>query len=296
MLQKPAKIVCAGQKVKFSMTAHDPFKWIATEQKLITFALDGYIVDTNKQITAIFQKLEYTQNEYRFELKDLFELYSPKLIKSILRLSESLQADYKLLIWSKNYVPENHYLTNQKDIQIVSLALKNDEISLENIEFIGLKDLENLISRYRKRSFEAVKPLLTGTSCVGCFLSNHTKNPFPGDADALIYNPLTHRVGRIIEFKTHNINTLTENESIGKYGKQDWRRFEVLYNLQAALAEKTAFEPKIWYVAWGTGDYENHRNIKIDEIKNNQIVRTHILKRPEFGVFSRELFDLLVNQ
>lgn len=298
MLKRIKKLICLGKSIKYRIAPYDPLRWLISDtNKLSVFSIDGFIVDKNKKVTALFQKFEYEQenDKYKFRIEDLYRIYPEEIFKSIIKLSLILKCDYRIFIWSDKYNPdEDRTLLDKAFIQMISLGLKGEKIITHAVEKISINDLEKLIFDYRKMSFEFVKPLNTGTSSVGCYLSNSTKNPWPGDVDGFIFNPITNQVIFILEFKTHNINTLTEDEHVGKYGAQDWRRFDVLYSLQRCLKDRTNHEPKLLYIAWGTGDFENHKNIKVDEIKDNKIITTQIFPRPKFDTYSSDLYNSII--
>ena len=96
----------------------------------------------------------------------------------------------------------------------------------------------------------------------------------------------------IIEFKTHNIDKPVEKEFVGKY-PEDWRRFDVLYNLQDNLHKNTGYKPKILYIAWGTKNVPNHNDLKIDVIESGAILSTQVFPKPNYNVFSPDLFELI---
>ena len=58
--------------------------------------------------------------------------------------------------------------------------------------------------------------------------------------------------------------------------------------------KKKKIECNLFYIAWGTKDFENHKNIKIDRITRKKIIKTKIIERPEFGVFSKLLLESLI--
>jgi len=299
MLKPPQKIICPGQSVKFPLTQIEPIDWLIppdAESPYSVFCID-YIVDKYKNIVALFQKLEYEgENEnYEFQLSDLYRVYSKETILSILKFAHVLQSDYRLFIWKKDFGNEmNRIDTGEKKIIEVILIQYNDEIYIKRLRTISINELEKIIYSYRKFDFPVVKPLKTGTSYLGCYLSNNTRNPWPGDIDAVIFNKQNQRVEALIEFKTHNLGSPTIEEHIEKYDKQDWRRFAVLFALQKQLHQSTNKSPALIYIPWGTQNVKNHQQIKLDYLIDYKVFRTKIIDRPAFHLFSKMLFDAVL--
>ncbi len=130
-----------------------------------------------------------------------------------------------------------------------------------------------------------------------CYLANNTTNPWPGDIDTLLFNHTTGRFDAIIEFKTHNIDSPIENERIGKYGQEDWRRFNVLFDLIDNCYHRLGYWPKLFFIVWGTNEHSTHHDkIKIDLIERDKIVGSTLFPRPGYNVFSQDLFDLLIKK
>lgn len=291
---KPKRRVCEGKKVQFDITELDPFIWLqVTSDTHISFCIDGFIVTTAKKINGVFNKYEY-EGDYNIEELTtlLIENYSQEIF-ACASFAKILNTQYRIFIWPKDY-PVNFSIEDNLILSIKPL-INDGTIDLSNHNLINIKSLEAGIKQLRGYSFSNVKSLLSANSNVECYLANKTGNPWPGDLDALFYLIKENKIIALIEFKTHNKNTPIEKEFIGKYGDQDWRRFEVLYNLQDELNAIQGSKPKLFYIVWGTQDFENHKTIKIDIIENNKIALTKIMARPIFGAPSKDLFNYIID-
>lgn len=292
---KPTRRTCPGKTVKYPITQLKPESWLNNSGETFTFSsLDGYVIDKSGKVTAFMDRFEFDgsyEDRHNF-VKSLLDRFGNE-IRTNLKLATQLNIPYRVFLWSKDF-PHKDELHERKIIVFLP-ELINNEVDLSHAKWINLKGLEAGIKKYRGRSYNAVKSLKSANSNVECYLANQTKNPWPGDIDGLIVDKSSGLVKSIIEFKTHNIDSPIEEQFIGKYGKQDWRRFEVLYSLQDSIQSALGHRPKLFYMVWGTGDYTNHRHLKIDEIVNGQSVNSTTFVRPEFGAFSPELFDILCN-
>ena len=291
---KPKRRVCEGKEVQFDITNLDPYIWLQEiSDTHISFCIDGFIVTAEKKINGIFNKYEY-EGDYNIEelTSALIENYSQEIF-ACTSFAKILDTQYRIFVWPKDY-PANYSVEDNLILSIKPL-IYDGIIDLSNHKLINIKLLEEGIKKLRGYSFSKVKSLLTANSNVECYLANQTGNPWPGDLDALLYLIKENKIMALIEFKTHNKNSPIENEFIGKYGDQDWRRFEVLYNLQDELCAIQGSKPKLFYIVWGTQDFENHKTIKIDTIEDNIIAFTKIMARPMFGVPSKDLINYIID-
>lgn len=189
------------------------------------------------------------------------------------------------------------YDINSKVIHFFIFDATVKKLQIKTHKLISLKDLENGIKRLRGYSFSKVKTLNSSSSNVECFLANNTENPWPGDIDAVIYDRQKNKYTALIEFKTHNIDRKTSQEHIGKYGRQDWRRFDVLFDLIDNFKSKLGYRPKLFFIAWGTDlNKTNHSDLKIDCIERNKIIKSSLFPRPEHNHFSKELFQFILKE
>lgn len=290
---KPTRRICSGKRTRFPITLLRPENWLNSSNNDYSFSsLDGYVINRAGVASALMSRYEYEhefvdRNQFIETLKNNFE----KEIRCNLILANQLNIPYRVFLWPKDFPQEENI--HKRKIIVFFPSLKNGQVDLSVAKWINLKGLEAGIKKYRGRSFSAVKSLTSASSVLECYLANYTQNPWPGDVDGLMLDKKSGLVKSIIEFKTHNIDSPIEKEYIGKYGKQDWRRFEVLYKLQDALEANQGMRPKLFFVVWGTGDFDNHENIKIDQIEQGESINSRLLKRPDFGAFSPNLFDIL---
>lgn len=275
---KPKRRLCPDKKIRFEITQMNPFDWLSKRDDRHVFnEIDGYII-SNSKINGIFIKYEAESlaekmtNELAKELVDLNE--------SALKLAELFKCPFRIFVWPVDY-PEN------KDLAGLDIFSINENLEIKTI---SLNDLEQGIEKLRGYNFSKPKNLLTANSYVECYLANHTKNPWPGDLDGLLYDKQKGLFVSLVEFKTHNIDSPTKDEYIGKYSQQDWRRFDVLFNLQEEIESKQKYKPKLYYIVWGTKEIENHKYIKIDTLEQGKVIDTKLILRPRFGEFSNELF------
>lgn len=300
MFKKYTRIVCPNRSVKFEISKLDPLKWLINNEQdsnYAVFEVDGYIIDKDKKPNGIFSRLELEEkNIENINLNVLcdflLENHYEKIYYNVL-FSNFLKVGHWLIITVNDY--PLGYKHEEKGIISINFKIDvNDKLVISSIKQLNLFEMEKGIKMLRKKSFEKVKPMNSSPSQLSCYLNNNTLNPFPGDIDAVIFEKKNKAFISFIEFKTHNINTPTENESIDKYGVQDWRRFDVLFDLQDYIRIENKIECNLFYIAWGTKDIENHKNIKIDRIARNKILETKIVERPVFGLFSKKLLENLI--
>jgi hypothetical protein len=294
----PSSRVCKGKTTKYPITGNIPLLWIKTEnEKYSVISIDGFIINNQHNVNGIFKKAEYIiENEGEvFVPEDIFQLISKQEFNIINEFASAFQSPIITLIWPENF-PEG-YNTTDDLIYSLKFDFNSDETKVSSVKSISLDTLERGIAQLRGFSFKNVKNLNSASSNVECFLANNTKNPWPGDIDTILYdNELKKFIG-IIEFKTHNNDTPIENESIGKYGNEDWRRFDVLFDLIDNFNHKLNYRPKLFFIVWGTNlTSANHNNIKIDIIERGRVLETLYINRPEINTFSQELFDLIISK
>lgn len=298
-LKELERIKCPNQYLSFDITKINPLDWLKSKNEnnysKIAFEVDGYIIDKFKKTNGNFTRIEVLSKEKEiFNSPDLFEeiksIYKNKIFLNNL-FAELLEINHWVLVTLNNYPFQ--YSHEVKGIMLLEYKNFDHELKLTSKKFLNVKELEDLIRTLRKMSFNKVKNLKSAPSYLSCYLNNNTNNPFPGDCDCVIINPSSKEILSLVEFKTHNIDSPIQNEYIGKYGKQDWRRFNVLYSLQKNIESKQGFRPKLFYVAWGTKEIENHKFIKIDQIDNNKIINTEFFNKPVYGEFNKDLLEKL---
>ena len=294
MLIYPKKRLCPKQSVSYPISSHNPFLWVARGNAAFSaFCIDGFIVNGAKKVNGIFQKLEYQGAIRSIEIQEIIHFMGLDNVIAAIKFAKQTTSRYKIFVWPLNF-PEG-YSADSPLIQMFDLDISEDQkqvVLLRKLD-INIKYLATGIQSLRGFSFSSVKTLSVATSNVECFLANNTSNPWPGDLDAVLFSHAINAPSHILEFKTHNVDKPTENEFIGKYGVQDWRRFDVLFDLQNNLHVNTGHKPKILYIAWGTKNVPNHKNIKIDVIEKGKILSTHVFPKPDYDTFNPALFNFI---
>jgi hypothetical protein len=302
MLKKNERIICPDKSVKFVISKLNPINWLINNiegetSKYAVFEVDGYIIDKDNLPKANFTRFEVTDDnidtlQIEILIDEIKANFKTKLLYN-LKFAKLLEIKHWVIITLNNY-PLGYDLSYKGIISLDFDLTENDEFILKSVKYLDANEMEIGIKKLRGFSFKNVKELLTGPNQLSCYLNNKTTNPFPGDLDAIIFDKQLNEVISLIEFKTHNIDSPIENEHIGKYGVQDWRRFEVIFNLKKFIESKQSKQAKLFYFAWGTKNIDNHKNIKIDLLENKKIVSTQILKRPEFDIYSNEVLEKLI--
>ncbi len=297
MLITPQTRVCEGKKTRYALTAYQPFLWLKTnnDEQYTVINIDGFIINTDYRVNGIFKKAEITTEAVSaiFVPEKIFELLPKNELQVLKKFADVFGTDIYTFIWPQDYPTEHNPL--DKTIHSAKFSFLNNDIQISSVKKISLNDLERGIKMLRGQSFSKVKPLLSASSNVECYLANNTFNPWPGDLDAVIFDHAQQKFVALIEFKTHNGNTPVEDEHIGKYGEQDWRRFSVLFNLADNFKQQLNYSPKILFIVWGTNPNNlNHQKIKIDLLDKNIVLKTIFLPRPTYNTFSETLFETVI--
>ncbi len=296
-LFKPRRRVCAGQSVRYAISGLDPVAWLVppAESRYACFSVDGFVTTGGGAVSALFQRFEYRVTAGEVDTEEVMRVLRKRYgaqIGGAARLAHQLGCPCRVFAWPEDF--PLGYDADAREILSIQPELAGGVLRLDRYRKVDLRALASGIQRLRGRSFASVKPLLSAGSNVECHLANATSDPWPGDLDAVIVERETGLVCALVEFKTHNQDTPIAEEAPGKYGRQDWRRFEVLYDLQDRLEAAQGTRPKLWYVAWGTLDVANHRRIKLARIEGNRVTEELLLERPAFGGWSEELSNKLV--
>jgi hypothetical protein len=292
----PENRLCEGKETRFPITNLNPVLWIKTDNAdYSVISIDGFIVTAENVVNGLFKKLEYNEETHDEDitLDDITRLISENELRLIVQLAGVLECRFFLFIWPENY--PTGYDPTLEIIHSFSFAENDGEVVISTHRKINLELLERGIRVLRRRSFDHVKNLNAASSNVECYLANHTGNPWPGDIDTMIYSFRTGRFEAIIEFKTHNMDRPIQDERIGKYGQEDWRRFGVLFDLIDNFDNKLGYRPKLLFIVWGTNEESaNHANIKIDLIERDRVLSTSFFPRPPYNVYSNDLFNFLM--
>lgn len=298
-VSKPRRRVCPGQSVRFPVTAHDPVVWLrgGVPAGVVAFEVDGYIINRESRVNGVFNKYAFddgglgaTADRIRDALARNGHLGEIAACKGF---AERLHSPYRVFAWPQNFPNDARDLT-RAGIYAFEPVLRGGASDLGQCRMATLDDLAAGFRMLRGRSFGSVKPVSSATSAVECYLANQTSDPWPGDLDAVLAKADDGEILALVEFKTHNRDTPIELERLGRYGRQDWRRFEVLFRLQDQLERAQGIRPALFYVAWGTGASDHHRRIKIDQLVGAEVVETRLMERPAFGTGSSALVEALV--
>ena len=277
-------IVCPNQNVRHPPTKDSPTNWLrGNVVGLDVITVHGYIVDVDNQIPALFLKSEFDES-FGHNTNDLVERYINYSGWSHLKtLSEVINCPVNLLLIPyrfpyKSTDPDYH----EKKCIFYYEDIINSKFSKESV--ISLSDVKYILTKLRKRNFKFAKPLKSAMSYFECYLANDgygNKSPWPGDIDGVLFFRGRHRA--ILEYKTHNLRSPIIDEYIGKYGKEDWRRFSVLNVLKSKL------NVPIFFIVWGP----NHYEVKIQVILDGDIVHgIYLTNKREFHHKIIELMDV----
>ncbi len=275
---RPSMQVCPGKRTQYPPVQRGPINWIRRalpeDYKAIDF--DGFSVSRTRIVTRLLLLREFVvdnnpvQNDVNIDEEDieylLNDIRSPNgLWPARVDFARQLGVDIDVVLCPRDYPVDTHH---GDTIYYIAGAIDEQNSEVINMD---LDDLQQRIRALRGRSFDRPKNLNAAKTKLECWLANNTGDPWPGDLDGVLMlngEPLC-----ILEFKTHNLNTPIQDERIGKYGKEDWRRFYVLYSLQQSLGNIP-----ILFVVWG----ENHGEIKIDKIvENDRLDSSSIINKNE---------------
>ncbi len=297
ILLVPNNRICPGKTTQFPVTTINPVLWIKSgDPEYTVVGIDGFIINSENKVNGLFKKFEYIAEMPGEEIsvEAINRVFSENEIRLIKDFSEVMACGFYTFIWPENF-PEGYELTSK---QIHSYTFDfADDLKVHTHKLISMTELESGIAKLRGGPFSFVKNMRSASSNVECHLANHTKNPWPGDIDALIYNHVQKKYIAIIEFKTHNKDEQIGQEHIGKYGQEDWRRFNVLFDLTDNFNHKLGYRPKLFFIVWGTNEgLENHADLKIDLLERNTVVKSWLLPRPPYNQFSDELFRFILKK
>ncbi len=273
---------CPGEKAGISSEPL-PFEWIKNSlpQKYVIVDFDGGVVNfLYKKVTAFFIKKEFVfDNLEDITDEKIIELYNAEHDERLLErcnISQILDVPLFFISWPKDY-PEHSYSEIPKPVFIFQITQQDNKINIKKINQGTVKDLEDFIFSYRQWRIPRVKSLLISKTHMECHL-NKTSSPWPGDYDGVIFEKDSQKVLGILEFKTHNLDTPIEDQSITKYSTADVRRFKPLHYLQKNLMVKQYVLPSILYVIWGTK--KHHTKIKIQKFDDQKILAEEYVDSP----------------
>ena len=216
MLINPQSRLCEGKSTKHPVTVYQPLLWLKTNSEQYTvISIDGFIIDKSHRVNGIFKKAEIAENPTTeaFEPEQVFELISTNEFHVLKRFADIFDTSLHTFVWPKDY--PTGYNPSDKVIHSIRYSFDNNDVKILSVKMVSINDLERGIQMLRGHSFKNVKPLLSASSNVECYLANNTTNPWPGDLDAVIFDSQQQRFTALIEFKTHNLSTPIEDEHIG---------------------------------------------------------------------------------
>ena len=294
----PDNRVCPNKTTRYPVTGINPILWIKTDNvDYRVVSIDGFIVTNQNKVNGIFKKFEYRSSTVNNEItvEAINSVFSESEIRLVKNFSEVMNCELYTFIWPEDF-PDGYDLSS-KLIHSYTFNFFRDQLSIKTHKLISIAELEDGIRKLRRYSFSAVKNLNSASSNVECYLANNTLNPWPGDIDTIIYDRIKKQYVAIVEFKTHNIDSPIEKEHIGKYGEQDWRRFNVLFDLTDNFNARLGYRPKLFFIVWGTNpELANHSNIKIDLIERGKVLRSFLFPRPNYNQFSEDLFRFILKE
>lgn len=294
----PGNRICPNKATKYPVTGINPMLWIrVVNEDYTVVSVDGFIVTNQNRVNGVFKKFEYRSDGVSDEISidAINSVFLESEVRLIKDFSEVMNCGFYLFIWPEDF-PRGYNLSSEL-IHLYTFYVNKDELAIKTHKLISISELEKGIRRLRGYSFSVVKNLNSASSNVECYLANNTHNPWPGDIDTIIYDRVQKQYLAIVEFKTHNIDSPIEEEHIGKYGDQDWRRFNVLFDLIDNFHAKLGYRPKLFFIVWGTNSQSvNHNNIKVDLIERKRVLRSILFPRPNYNQFSDDLFRFLLKE
>jgi hypothetical protein len=300
--------VCPNRNIPYRIARQDPIDWIVppANNRYAVFPLHGYVVRLETgEVTALFEKAAYTleQNETletaAFPAEQIRE--NPR-IENVTRLADLLKVPYHLFLWSPNF-PQIWTIAGEGERSMFGAEMRQQgDVFAEPPTRMSLSDFRQILRKYRGGSLERYRALNSAESRLECYLSaipgTNGFDPWPGDFDAVVYDTEQDRVAALVEFKTHNIDRPIENEWFGNY-PEDRYRAEVVFRLADAISARQAVPPDLYYVVWGTQDYQNHSQIRITTLADRNNLRglgNQMLRRPPFGDFDSQFFDYITRE
>ena len=260
--------------------------------------IDGYTMNESKEIvTALMQKREYDVKDHGVvsegrKLRDsIFRVEEKKEWKLRHKISAILNIPLFLALWPIDYPMKNRSCFSEP-IVVYRLKMKSGVLNFRHHLAGDVGELTNFIRALRGRSFSRIKTLKVATTMMECYLAVNTRDPWPGDLDAAIWDQEKKVITAIIEFKTHNHPRYSIRRQYFGQWPGDERRYKALDIMQKHLEVKSA-KPKFIYAIWGTD--RTHTEVKLQSIDNLKAHNSRLVKRPFFTAATTEDFtkDLL---
>ena len=285
-IKKPKLVICPNKTTRYPPSDINPLDYInayliKNKSDIVGINYDGYIVDKySKKITHFLLLREYRS---AYNLRDIWQAVLNEIFceNSLCQARISIANDMNVP-FSVFLIPEDYPLSNQnKTALIINNITDCCNISRDHCHTSNMEEFIRFINHFRGGSYQyKVKGLNAANTKFECYLANNNGyTPFPGDLDGLLIR--NKKALAILEFKTHNLNTPIKDQYLGQYGKEDWKRIEVLHNLKEHL------NVPIYVIFWGP----KYSSVKIDKIiKIGDIEQTKVV---EWNVFAETLLSML---
>lgn len=285
-IKKPKLSLCPNKKTKYPPTNINPLYHINAylikmKSDIIGINYDGYIVNkSSKEITHFLLLREYDAS---CNLRDIWQsvfdemLCGNRLCQARIAIANDMNIPFSIFL-----IPEDYpYLNQDKTALIINNITDCCNIPRNHFMISNMREFISFINNFRGGPFKyKAKGLSAANTKFECYLANeYGYTPFPGDLDGLLIRD--NRALAILEFKTHNLDTPIEDQYLGQYGKEDWRRIEVLHNLKEYL------NVPIYVIFWGP----KHSNVKIDKIiKLGEVKDSRVVN---WGTFPKTLLSMV---
>lgn len=279
------KLCPKASKPDFPPVPCYPFFWMRENIEVGSITdIDGFVINEDKgRVTALMQRREYYPKDYDSVSDENLVLNS--ILKSENKLewvrrcilSETLKVPLYLVLWPEDYPAKEVDIA--KPVIVYEVKKTSDSICLRK-EFRGsISNLSMLIRSFRERYFDRVKLFKISMTMMECHMAWETRDPWPGNLDAIVWDEKKKSFEAIIEFKTHNHPRYRVKDQYFGQWEGDERRYKAFDILQKHLGDVST-KPKFIYVIWGT--QEVHKEIKLQTIDDLKAYDDELIKRPEF--------------
>lgn len=267
----------------------DRFKECLPFEMFIT-SFEGVSINfKKKKVTRFFRLYEYIKNNEAGKKKVFADISKwldhnpdPRLIINK-EIAFNTKCNLSFVFVPANYPYEETNVFSELSSCPIIVATYHLDGRLEILAY----SIESFCKSVRElrggKFFEHRKKLKVARTYFECYLSNKTKDPWPGDIDALICKRVDgkYRPFMLVEFKTHNLNTPIEEEETFKYFKEDKRRLNALSIIQNAL------KVNFIYIIWNRNDskikieinpFSTSKKEKINKVCEWKDLKKHFLE------------------
>lgn len=100
MLLIPNKRLRPKQSVSYPISPCNPFLWIAHGNAVFSaFCIDGFIINKEKNVNGIFQKLEYQGGIRDIDIEEIIRFMDEQNLMSAINFSKQTGSPYRLFVW-----------------------------------------------------------------------------------------------------------------------------------------------------------------------------------------------------